>query len=392
LTQQVKAQESGLSITQQVVLELQRRNRRENLGRAWYKFSRNPLSIIGASTVLVVTLLAVFAPLVTPYPEHVKPFVDFDNASLPPSLAHLFGTDEIGRDILSRVIFGFREALGMGVVVLTLVVPVGVLMGLVAGYFHGTWIDTVIMRLTDIFLAVPPLVLALAIASVLKPNLFNAMMAVSLMWWPWYARLVYGLTSALRNEFFVPRRRPAAQAPAISSPRAANSLTHLHQDELTWAGSSSSIHVELRRIGCSTTDLAWGPWSPAAPSSAGPVDLGLPGLAIGRRLGQLAGRRPRDLFAAEELTVAASLRCWISLTGVHFPVYGGSKGADGVNFQSTPAEGWPGGRDGLAIHHQKAILRILQFRRRSRTGDPIKRRHLKMKPTGWARCAAAASR
>ena len=203
MTQQVKAQESGLSITHQVVLELQRRNRRENLGRAWYKFSRNPLSIIGGSTVLAVTLLAIFAPLVAPFPEHVKPFTDFANASRPPSLTHLFGTDEIGRDILSRVIFGFREALGMGVVVLALVVPVGVLMGLVAGYFHGTWIDTVIMRLTDIFLAVPPLVLALAIASVLKPNLFNAMMAVSLMWWPWYTRLVYGLTSALRNEFFV---------------------------------------------------------------------------------------------------------------------------------------------------------------------------------------------
>jgi len=203
LTQQVKVQEFGLSITRQAVLEMQRRNRRENLGRAWYKFSRNPLSTIGASTVLVVTLLAIFAPLVAPYPEHVKPFTDFDNASLPPSLAHLFGTDEIGRDILSRVIFGFREALGMGVVVLALVVPVGVLMGLVAGYFHGTWIDTVIMRLTDIFLAVPPLVLALAIASVLEPNLFNSMMAVSLMWWPWYARLVYGLTSTLRNEFFV---------------------------------------------------------------------------------------------------------------------------------------------------------------------------------------------
>jgi len=203
LTQQVKAQEFGLSITQQVVLEMQRRNRRENLGRAWYKFSRNPLSIIGAATVSIVTLLAIFAPLVAPFPEHVKPFTDFANASRPPSLTHLFGTDEIGRDILSRVIFGFREALGMGVVVLTLVVPVGVLMGLVAGYFHGTWIDTVIMRLTDIFLAVPPLVLALAIASVLEPNLFNAMMAVSLMWWPWYARLVYGLTSALRNEFFV---------------------------------------------------------------------------------------------------------------------------------------------------------------------------------------------
>ena len=203
MTQQVKVQEFGLSITRQAVLEMQRRNRRENLGRAWYKFSRNPLSIVGAATVSIVTLLAIFAPLVAPYPEHVKPFTDFANASLPPSLAHLFGTDEIGRDILSRVIFGFREALGMGVVVLALVVPVGVLMGLVAGYFHGTWIDTVIMRLTDIFLAVPPLVLALAIASVLEPNLFNSMMAVSLMWWPWYARLVYGLTSALRNEFFV---------------------------------------------------------------------------------------------------------------------------------------------------------------------------------------------
>jgi peptide/nickel transport system permease protein len=91
----------------------------------------------------------------------------------------------------------------MGLVVLSLVVPTGVLLGLIAGYFQGTWIDTVIMRITDIFLAVPPLILALAIASVLKPNLFNAMVAVSLMWWPWYTRLVYGLASALRNEFFV---------------------------------------------------------------------------------------------------------------------------------------------------------------------------------------------
>lgn len=203
MTHRVEAQQAGLLITRQVVRDLERRNRRESLGRAWYKFSRNPLSIVGAATVSIVTLLAIFAPLVAPYPEHVKPFTDFPNASQPPSLTHLFGTDEIGRDILSRVIFGFREALGMGVVVLALVVPVGVLMGLVAGYFHGTWIDTLIMRLTDIFLAVPPLVLALAIASVLEPNLFNAMMAVSLMWWPWYARLVYGLTSALRTEFFV---------------------------------------------------------------------------------------------------------------------------------------------------------------------------------------------
>jgi len=91
----------------------------------------------------------------------------------------------------------------MGLVVLALVVPTGVLLGLIAGYNQGTRTDTFIMRITDIFLAVPPLILALAIASVLEPNLFHSMIAVSLMWWPWYTRLVYGLSSTLRNEYFV---------------------------------------------------------------------------------------------------------------------------------------------------------------------------------------------
>ncbi len=191
------------TLTIQQLEKLRRQSRRENLGRAWYKFSRNPLSIVGGATVLLVALVAIFAPYVAPYPQHAKPFTDFANASQPPSWQYLFGTDEIGRDILSRVFFGYRFSLTMGVVVLSLVVPPGVLLGLVAGYYQGTWIDTVIMRITDIFLAVPPLVLALAIASVLRPNLFNAMVAVSLMWWPWYTRLVYGLASALRNEFFV---------------------------------------------------------------------------------------------------------------------------------------------------------------------------------------------
>jgi peptide/nickel transport system permease protein len=178
-------------------------SRRENLGRSWYKFSRNRLSIVGLFTVLLVTFLAVFAPLVAPHPEHASAFVDFANASRSPSPTYPFGTDVVGRDIMSRVFFGFRFSLVMGVVVLSLVVPPGVILGLVAGYYQGTWLDTVIMRTTDIFLAVPPLVLALAICSVLTPNLFNAMLAVSLMWWPWYCRLVYGLASTLRHEFFV---------------------------------------------------------------------------------------------------------------------------------------------------------------------------------------------
>jgi peptide/nickel transport system permease protein len=170
--------------------------RRENVHRSWYKFSRNRLSML-------VTFLAIFAPVVAPHPEHAGAFVDFANASRPPCLTYPFGTDVVGRDIMSRIFFGFRFSLTMGVVVLALVVPPGVILGLVAGYYQGTWLDTVIMRTTDIFLAVPPLVLALAICSVLTPNLFNAMLAVSLMWWPWYCRLVYGLAATLRHEFFV---------------------------------------------------------------------------------------------------------------------------------------------------------------------------------------------
>jgi peptide/nickel transport system permease protein len=91
----------------------------------------------------------------------------------------------------------------MGIVVLAIVVPIGVTLGLLAGYFKETWIDVLIMRITDIFLSVPPLILALAITSVLKPNLTNAMLAVSVMWWPWYTRLVYGMATSLRNEYFV---------------------------------------------------------------------------------------------------------------------------------------------------------------------------------------------
>jgi peptide/nickel transport system permease protein len=191
------------SITAEEIKQLEKTSRRDNLGRSWYMFSRNPMSVLGLVIVVGLILAAIFAPYVAPYPKHAGPFVDFANAKLPPGLPYLFGTDPIGRDILSRIIFGLRSSLLMGVVVLLLVVPPGVMLGLLAGYFQDTWVDTTIMRFTDIFLAVPPLILALAVASVLKPTLWNGMLAVSLMWWPWYARLVYGLTTALRNEYFV---------------------------------------------------------------------------------------------------------------------------------------------------------------------------------------------
>lgn len=177
--------------------------RLERLRKGWYKFSRNPISVAGLAIVVVVAFLAIFAPYVSPYPAHAGSFVDFATSASAPSLRHPFGTDAFGRDILSRVFFGLRYSLTMGAVVLSLVVLPGVVLGLLAGYYQGTWIDTVIMRVTDIFLAVPALILALAVCSVLTPSAFNAMMAVSLMWWPWYTRLVYGLATSLRHEFFV---------------------------------------------------------------------------------------------------------------------------------------------------------------------------------------------
>jgi len=169
----------------------------------WYKFSRNKLSVVGLIIVLIIVTAAVFAPLIAPYPHHAGKFVDYANAGTAPCAEYWFGTDNFGRDIFSRIIFAFRGALYMAVLVLAIAVPIGVFLGLIAGYYQGSFLDTVIMRVTDIFLSVPPLLLALAIAAVLKPNLTNAMIAVTVMWWPWYTRLVYGMATSLRNEYFV---------------------------------------------------------------------------------------------------------------------------------------------------------------------------------------------
>lgn len=177
--------------------------KRINFSKGWYKFSRNPLSVLGLAILFIIIIVAVFAPYITPYPEHAGPYTNFRESGLPPGLKHFFGTDSVGRDVFSRVIFGYRFSLLLAGVVITLSVPPGVFLGLVAGYTRRRWLEIVIMRITDIFLSVPPLVLALAITAMLSPKLMNQMMAISLMWWPWYCRLVYSVTSSLRHEYFV---------------------------------------------------------------------------------------------------------------------------------------------------------------------------------------------
>jgi peptide/nickel transport system permease protein len=176
--------------------------RRELWARAWKRFRSRPMSVIGLGIIVVVVLTALLAPVLAPYPEHVGKFTDFGNALQSPSLDHPMGTDHVGRDILSRVLFGYRLSLMLAGVVLGFGVPTGVMLGLVAGYYGG-WTETIIMRITDTALALPPLVMALAITSALQPTLWNAMLAVAALWWTWHTRLVQSIVSSERNEEYV---------------------------------------------------------------------------------------------------------------------------------------------------------------------------------------------
>jgi peptide/nickel transport system permease protein len=169
------------------------------LAHSLRRLGRMPAAWIGGAIVLLLLGVALAGKDVTPFdPLRIAPV----DKLLQPSPAHPFGTDDLGRDLLSRVIAGARISLLVGVLVLTIAMSVGVGLGLVAGYWGG-WVDEAIMRTTDIFLSFPRLVLAIAIAATLGPGLYNAMVAVALSWWPWYTRLVRGQLLSLREQEFV---------------------------------------------------------------------------------------------------------------------------------------------------------------------------------------------
>lgn len=164
--------------------------------------TRNPLSLIGLILVAIVVLSALLADFITPFPEHVGSVVDFSNFNKPPQWPNIFGTDLVGRDLFTRVVYAYRISLILGVVVLALAVPVGVAIGLAAGYLGG-WTEYVLMRITDVFLSIPPLVLAMSMMGLLAPTLTNGMIAVTVMWWPWYTRLVYNIVRSEKEEGYV---------------------------------------------------------------------------------------------------------------------------------------------------------------------------------------------
>jgi peptide/nickel transport system permease protein len=178
--------------------------RQARLGRlylGWIAFSRNPLAMLGLVIVLVLVIVGLCAPLLAPY----SPVAGGDLRTqrlLPPSAEHWFGTDDQARDILSRIIYGSRITLGVVALVAVIATPVGLFVGTVAGYMGG-WIDAVLMRITDIFLAFPRLILALAFVAALGPGIENAIIAISITIWPPYARLARAETLTIRNSDFI---------------------------------------------------------------------------------------------------------------------------------------------------------------------------------------------
>lgn len=165
----------------------------------WERLLREPSALIGGGIVLVFALMAVFAPWVAPYDPNAS---DWSTIRLGPTLAHPFGTDDLGRDVLSRIIFGARASLAAGFLSVAIALVFGVPFGLIAGYFGGV-VDIVISRLTDALLACPFLVLAIALAAFLGPSLQNAMIAIGISAMPIFVRLARGQTLIVREEDYV---------------------------------------------------------------------------------------------------------------------------------------------------------------------------------------------
>ena len=160
---------------------------------------RSPLLAFGLALAAVIVVAGLLAPWIAPYPEDAGDATDAAAALLPPSSAHWFGTDFVGRDIFTRVLFGARTSIGITVFVLVVAAVVGLTIGLCAGFFGGK-IDAILMRITDVFLAFPALLLAIALATVLNPSAFNAAIAIAITWWPWYARLSRAQAAAIRGQ------------------------------------------------------------------------------------------------------------------------------------------------------------------------------------------------
>jgi peptide/nickel transport system permease protein len=162
----------------------------------------NPLLLAGGLLSALIVAIALLAPLLAPFPGDAGTATHPFLVLRPPSAQHWFGTDNVGRDIYSRVLYGARISPLVAVVVLVIACAIGVPLGLAAGYFSG-WFDELIMRVTDIFLAFPPLLLALALAAVLPASLTTIIIVIAVTWWPWYTRLIRGQAASVAGRPYI---------------------------------------------------------------------------------------------------------------------------------------------------------------------------------------------
>ena len=185
--------------------------------RAWRRLTQRPAAAVALAIVVLIVLAAVLAPLIAPYDPTEQSWSAVRKA---PDLNHWFGTDEVGRDVFSRILYGARASLAAGVVSIAIAVLVGVPAGLLAGYMGG-WTDSVLSRLTDAMLAIPFLILAIALAAFLGPNLTNAMIAIGISATPIFIRLTRGQVLAVMSEDYIEAAR------AVGNPHWRIALRHI---------------------------------------------------------------------------------------------------------------------------------------------------------------------
>ena len=197
------------------ITQSSRSARRAMLAEFWHYFSANRGALVGLAVLLVIFLAALLAPLFAPHPPNAQ----YRDATLLPPVwqeggrsGFLLGTDAVGRDIFSRLVYGARFSLFIGAVVITLALTSGIVLGLIAGFFRG-WIDTVIMRIMDVILAFPSLLLALVLVAVLGPGLMNAMIAIALVDQPHFVRLTRGAVLNEKGKDYVVSARVAGAGP-----------------------------------------------------------------------------------------------------------------------------------------------------------------------------------
>jgi peptide/nickel transport system permease protein len=229
---------------------------RSVLARLYRILRRDRLGLVGLCIILAFIVVAALAPWIAPFPAQGRGLSNLSETLQPPSGAHLLGTDEFGRDLLSRLMFGAGLALQVGVMTVALAFPFGVLLGVVAGILRGIP-EEVVMRVTDMFLAFPPILLAFVIAATLGRGTNAIILAMAVSFWPWYTRLVHSQVLHVRSQAFV------EAATVLGLPRRRIIFRHVLPNTLTSASIQGSMDIgSAILIGAALSWIGLGPQPP----------------------------------------------------------------------------------------------------------------------------------